>query len=61
MEIKLKLFKKIGNLSAENNFKTIDFKTLKEAQEAAEYFYHTYFYQSQVLNEDGSIYVEFEN
>jgi hypothetical protein len=59
--IKLKLFKKSGAMTAENNFKTLIFSKPSEAFEIAEYFYHNYFYQAQVIDADGYIYAEFEN
>lgn len=43
------------------NFKTILFDNLNEAIEAAEYFYHNYFYQAQIIDNNGEIYAEYEN
>jgi hypothetical protein len=60
-KIKLKLFKKSTHLTNENNFKTLAFTKISEALEMAEYFYHEYFYQSQVIDDDGYIYAEFRN
>jgi hypothetical protein len=60
-KIKLRLFKKSGSLTDENNFKTLIFQELTEALEMAEYFYSRYFYQSQIVDNNGKIYAEFEN
>lgn len=61
MKNQVKLFKKLGNLTSENNFKTLVFDNLNEALESAEYFYHNYFYQAQVIDSNGDIYAEYEN
>lgn len=60
-KIQLKLFKKSGEMTDDNNFKTLTFSVVSEALEMAEYFYHNYFYQAQVIDADGYVYAEFEN
>jgi|APFre7841882793_1041355.scaffolds.fasta_scaffold264633_1 hypothetical protein len=61
MKTQVKLFKKLGTLTSENNFKTIYFDSINEALEIAEYFYHNYFYQVQIIDNEGEIYAEYEN
>ena len=60
-KIKVKLFKKSGALTEENNFKTLIFSKPSEALEIAEYFHNNHLYQAQVIDADGYIYAEFEN
>jgi hypothetical protein len=61
MKTQLKLYPKTGTLTNENNFKTILFDNLNHALEAAEYYFHNYFYQVQVIDSDGELYAEYEN
>lgn len=60
-KIQLKLFKKSGAMTDDNNFKTLTFSVVSEALEMAEYFYHNYLYQAKVIDADGYVYAEFEN
>jgi hypothetical protein len=48
-------------MTDDNNFKTLTFSVVSEALEMAEYFYHNYLYQAQVIDADGYVYAEFEN
>ena len=61
MKTQVKLFKKTGPFTDENNFKTIVCNKMDEALETAEYFFHNYFYQVQIIDSDGEIYAEYEN
>ena len=61
MKPQVKFYKKTGEMNAENNFKTETFNNINEALEAAEYFFHNYFWQAQVIDSEGEIYAEYEN
>ena len=55
------LFYKRGKaMTEENNYKTMLFKTIDEALEAAEYFFHEYGNGARVVYESGEIYAEYE-
>lgn len=61
MKAQVKLYAKDAEMISENNFKTMLFDNMDHALEAAEYFFHNYFYQAQVIDSDGEIYAEYEN
>jgi hypothetical protein len=60
-KIEVKLFKRLGTLTSDNHFKTLTFNAITDALEIAEYFYNDYFYQVQVIDDNGEVYAEFEN
>lgn len=63
MKTTLKVFRPTDPFGNEGDFKplTMQFDTLNEALESAEYLYHNYRWPSQVMDNNGDIYAEYEN
>ncbi len=62
MKTTLKLFRPTDLFGNEGDFTplTMEFNTLNEALECAEYHYHLYLWPSQVIDSNGDIYAEYE-